>query len=82
MLTLTTTRGESTKYVSSHDIERRVLERRGVEAVDILRRDYLLLCPNLHHFATQLLPKVIVVADIEDSASITLQRRLELFDAG
>ncbi len=37
MLTLTTTRGKSTKYASSHDIERRVLERRDVEAVDILR---------------------------------------------
>ncbi len=37
MLTFTTTRGEPTKYASSHDIERRVLERRGVEAVDILR---------------------------------------------
>lgn len=37
MLTLTTTRGGSTMHVSSHDIERRVLERRGVEAVDILR---------------------------------------------
>ena len=41
MLTLTTTRGEPTKYASSHDIERRVLERRGVEAVDILRQDSL-----------------------------------------
>ncbi len=37
MLTFTTTRGESTKYASSHDVERRVLERGGVEAVDILR---------------------------------------------
>ena len=41
MLTLTTTRGEPTKYAISHDIERRVLERRGVEAVDILRQDSL-----------------------------------------
>ena len=37
MLTFTTTRGEPTKYASSHDIERRVLERGDMEAVDILR---------------------------------------------
>ena len=37
MLTFTTTRGEPTKPAISHDIERYVLEKRGVEAVDILR---------------------------------------------
>lgn len=42
----------------------------------------LLLRPNLHHLATQLLPEVIVVADVENGASVALQRRLELFNAG
>ena len=28
------------------------------------------------------MPKVIVVADVEDGASVALQRRLEFFDAG
>ena len=37
MLTLTTTRDESTKRASSHDTERHVLERGDMEAVDILR---------------------------------------------
>ena len=42
MLTFTTTRGESTKHVSSHDTERYVLERRGVvKAIDIFRQDSL-----------------------------------------
>lgn len=72
MLTFTTTRDESTKHTSSHDTERYVLKRRDMEAVDILRRDYLLLCPNLHHLATQLLPKVVVVADVEDGAGVAL----------
>ena len=42
----------------------------------------LLLCPNLHHLATQFLPEVVVVADVEDSASIALQCRLKLFNTG
>ena len=37
MLTFTTTRGKSTKYASSHDTEGYVLEKGGVEAIDILR---------------------------------------------
>ena len=37
MLTFTTTRGEPTKPAISHDIERYVLERRDMEAIDILR---------------------------------------------
>ena len=36
-VTFNTIRGDRTKHTSSHDTERYVLERRGVEAVDILR---------------------------------------------
>ena len=67
MLTFTTTRGESTKHVNSHNDLKDGMQKRLIFCGKIL-----LLCPDLHHLATQLLPKVTVMADVENGASVAL----------
>lgn len=82
MLTSTTIRGELTKHANSHNDLKDAHLKDGMQKRLILYGKILLLRPDLHHLTTQLLPKVVVVADIEDSASIALQCRLELFNTG
>lgn len=59
-------------HADSHNNLKDAHLKDGMQKQLIFCGKILLLRPNLHHFATQLVPKVVVVANIEDSASITL----------